>query len=93
MNLENAVHTALLLLPEQFNEFQFYSTLTSLSYTGQYWGGLEGGGRGLITLDIPLTPVEISPRGLDGLASVHTAIFSTPDKQSDLFFDLIASRC
>ena len=34
INLENAVHTALLLLPEQFNEFQLFSTLTALSYTG-----------------------------------------------------------
>ena len=41
VNLENAVHTALLLLPEKFNEFQLYSALTSLSYTGKIRTRLE----------------------------------------------------
>lgn len=40
VNLENAVHTALLLLPEQFNQFQLYSTLTALSYTGDIRMGI-----------------------------------------------------
>lgn len=40
INLENAVHTALLLLPEQFNEFQLFSTLTALSYTGDIRMGI-----------------------------------------------------
>lgn len=40
VNLENAVHTAFLLLPEQFNQFQLYSTLTSLSYTGDIRMGI-----------------------------------------------------
>ena len=34
MNLENAVHTAMLLLPDEFSEEELYETLTSLSYTG-----------------------------------------------------------
>ena len=36
INLENAVHTALLLLPEQFNELQLFTALTALSYTGTW---------------------------------------------------------
>lgn len=40
VNLENAVHTALLLLPEEFDQFQLYSTLTALSYTGDIRMGI-----------------------------------------------------
>jgi len=40
VNLENAVHTALLLLPEEFNQLQLYTTLTALSYTGDIRMGI-----------------------------------------------------
>jgi mitochondrial translocator assembly and maintenance protein 41 len=35
-NLENAVRAALLLLPEKFTKFEFYCTITSLSYDGDF---------------------------------------------------------
>ncbi|KRZ97507.1 Mitochondrial translocator assembly and maintenance protein 41 -like protein [Trichinella sp. T8] len=34
MNLKNACHMALLILPEKFNEEQLYTTIASLSYSG-----------------------------------------------------------
>ena len=41
MNLNNAVHTALLLLPESFTEEEFYLKITGLSYVGDFrmWVG------------------------------------------------------
>ncbi len=36
MNLKNALHTAMLLLPERFTEERLYHTLCGLSYTGDF---------------------------------------------------------
>lgn len=36
MNLNNAAHTALLLLPEIFTEEEFYVKITGLSYVGDF---------------------------------------------------------
>jgi mitochondrial translocator assembly and maintenance protein 41 len=36
MNLKSAVHTALLLLPEKFTEYEFYHLISSLSYAGDF---------------------------------------------------------
>ena len=36
MNLTNAMHTALLLLPEKFTEEQLFLTIAGLSYTGDF---------------------------------------------------------
>jgi translocator assembly and maintenance protein 41 len=36
LNLQSAIHAALLILPDKFSEFEFYSMITSISYNGDF---------------------------------------------------------
>jgi len=78
VNLENAVHTALLLLPEQFNEFQLYSTLTGLSYTGDVRMGIAENDNKVVNI--------VSPN-LEHFRSLYSSTFNQPHIQHYVNFE------